>query len=114
MRRRIGVALFTLLTIVLSASRASAEQNWVEQFLARYRPASVAFPSAAGQSQQELMDMIRSGQLPLTANDVINLMLSNNLDVGLNRLSPLSSQYLLQAMYRPFEPALHLSAGVGR
>ena len=32
---------------------------------------------------------MRNGQLPLTMNDLINLILQNNLDIGVNRLSPL-------------------------
>lgn len=114
MRRRVGAALFAILSVVVTAVPASAAQNWVDQFLSRYRPVAPTFPVASGQSQQELLDMIRSGQLPLTANDVINLMLSNNLDVGLSRLTPLSSSYLLSSMYRPFEPAMRFSAGFGR
>ncbi len=114
MRTRFGIGLLGMAMLVFSAAPASAEQNWVDQFLSRYRPPAVEFPGAPTPSQQELMDMIRNGQLPLTPNDVINLLLNNNLDVGLNRLTPLSSQYLLHGLYRPFEPALHLSAGVTR
>src|SRR5262249_37298489 len=63
---------------------------------------------------QQLPDLIRSGQLPLTMGDLINLILQNNLDIGVNRLSPLSSQYLIDTFYRPFEPTLHLQATVNR
>ena len=46
--------------------------------------------------------------------DMINLILQNNLDISVNRLSPLSSQYLIDTLYRPFEPTLHLQATVNR
>ena len=46
--------------------------------------------------------------------DLINLMLQNNLDINVDRLSPLSSQYLIATMYRPFEPTIHVQASVNR
>jgi len=111
--KRISVtALFTLLFFI-SQTSAAAQSNWVTQFLNRYRPLDVTVPPAATQ-QSDLANMIRSGQLPLTVNDTISLVLGNNLDVGLDRLSPLSSAYVLQTMYRPFEPSLHLSALMNR
>src|SRR5262249_62071794 len=80
------------------------------------RPSTVTFSNsaAAATSSQQLADLVRSGQLPLTMGDLINLILQNNLDVGVNRLSPLSSQYLINTFYLPFEPTLHLQATVGR
>jgi outer membrane protein len=107
-----AIAILTFASFTISAS-AQSKSNWVSQFLDRYRPANVAVPESAI-SQQELAAMIRNGQLPLTVNDTINLVLSNNLDVGLSRLSPLSSEYVLSSLYRPFEPTLHLSASVNR
>jgi hypothetical protein len=115
MRRNIIVSVACLLMILqVGVTTASAQGKWVDSFLQRYRPTAVTFPPGPGVSQQELADMIRSGQLPLTVNDMINLLLSNNLDVGLNRLSPLSSEYLLTSLYRTFEPTVRLGASVGR
>jgi outer membrane protein len=115
---RIFVALFVVFTVVCEAAPARAEikPNFVKDFLQRYRPSAVAFSSsaAAATSSQQLADLVRSGQLPLTMGDLINLLLQNNLDVGVNRLSPLSSQYLIDTFYRPFEPTLRLQATVGR
>src|SRR5262245_19658434 len=115
---RIFVALFVVFTVVCRAAPARAEitPNFVKDFLQRYRPSAVTFSSsaAAATSPQQLADLVRSGQLPLTMGDLINLILQNNLDVGVDRLSPLSSQYLIDTFYRPFEPTLHLQATVGR
>jgi outer membrane protein len=115
---RIIVALFVVFTVVCEAAPARAEikPNFVKDFLQRYRPSAVTFSSsaAAATSSQQLADLVRSGQLPLTMGDLINLILQNNLDVGVNRLSPLSSQYLINTFYRPFEPTLHLQATVNR
>src|SRR5262249_57963965 len=109
---RIFVALFVVFTVVCRAAPARAEitPNFVKDFLQRYRPSAVTFSSsaAAATSPQQLADLVRSGQLPLTMADLINLILQNNLDVGVDRLFLLSSQNLMEPFYGPFEPTLHL------
>src|SRR5262245_63709572 len=58
--------------------------------------------------------MVKEGVLPVSVSDVIRLMLQSNLDVTVNRFSPLSSGYLIDTFFRPFEPTLEISATVGR
>jgi outer membrane protein len=107
--------LTILLLIVLFAPAVRAERNFVESFLNRYRPATVNLPpTPSAQSAQTLADLIRGSQLPLMVSDVINLMLNNNLDIGVNRLSPLASVYQIETFYRPFEPTLRLQGTVTR
>jgi len=111
------VTLFVMLGLVTGAlpARAEINTNFVKDFLKRYQPLKNALPAASGtQSAQDVAPLIRSGQLPLTVGEMINLVLQNNLDVGLNRLSPLSSLYFIDTMYRPFEPTLRLQATVNR
>src|SRR5215831_12940806 len=111
---RIFVTLLLLFALVCLAAPARAEikPNFVKDFLARYRPATLASPAPV--QAQAIADLVRNGQLPLTMGDLINLILQNNLDIGVNRLSPLSSQYLIETTYRQFEPTLHLQATVNR
>jgi len=113
---RIFIGLLAVLAIAGVAAPAQAEvtPDFVKNFLARYRPAKVTFPGTASPAPQELGDLVRSGQLPLTMGDLINLILQNNLDISVNRLSPLSSQYLINSLYRQFEPSIHLQATVNR
>ncbi len=108
------IALGVLASVCMAApARAEINTNFVKDFLARYRPSSVVQPGSAA-SAQALADLTRNGQLPLTMGDLINLMLQNNLDINVDRLSPLSSQYLIATMYRPFEPTIHVQASVNR
>jgi outer membrane protein len=114
---RIFVVSLVVLTVVCQAAPARAEinTNFVKDFLKRYRPASVTFPSpVAPVPAQDIANLIRTGQLPLSMGDLISLILQNNLDVGVNRLTPLSSQYLIDTLYRQFEPSIHLQATVSR
>src|SRR5687768_7321183 len=103
----------TILLFAVLATPASAAQNWVEQFLSRYRAQPLNFqvnPAA----QDPLPGLIRSGVLPLSIGDLINLTLENNLDIAVTRLSPITSQYLIETSYRPFEPTLRFGASVSR
>ncbi len=112
---RIFVALLVMFAIFRTSASARAEinTNFVKEFLNRYRPLKAGLPAAA-QSSQDVASLIRTGQLPLSVGDLINLIIQNNLDVGVNRLTPLSSRYLIETMYLPFEPTLHLQATVTR
>ena len=112
---RIFVALLVMFAFFRTSASARAEinTNFVKEFLNRYRPLKAGLPAAA-QSSQDVASLIRTGQLPLSVGDLINLIIQNNLDVGVNRLTPLSSRYLIETMYLPFEPTLHLQASVTR
>ena len=114
---RIVVTVLVMLSCVCVSvpARAEVNTNFVTDFLSRYRPSKVAFPAPpSAASPQELAQLVRNGQVPLTMADVINLILQNNLTVSVNRLSPLSSQYVIETNYRPFEPKLTLTASVSR
>jgi outer membrane protein TolC len=115
---RIIVTVVVIVASVCLAApvRAQSKIDFVKDFLARYRPAEIALPAspAPGAQPQGIADLVRSGQLPLTMGDLVNLILQNNLDVGVDRMSPVLSQYLIETLYRPFEPTLHMQATVGR
>src|SRR4030095_1038631 len=92
---------------------AFARQSFFNQVLGRYRPAPLTL-SGTETSQDRLQAMIREGLIPLSINDLINLTLENHLDIRVNRLSPLASEYAILTNYRPFEPTLTLGASVSR
>jgi len=101
--------LFLTLVFVGLCNPAFARQNWVNQFLNRYKPPSeVATPGPL--TQDRLPALIRNGQIPLSVADLVNLTLENNLDINVNRLNPLASEYAIRTNYRPFEPTLAIDA----
>ena len=108
--------IFFLLTLVFAGlcAPAFAGQNWVDQFLSRYRPNPVISSSSAPVTQDRMPSLIRSGEIPLSIADLIGLTLENNLDIGVSRRSPISSEYAIRTNYRPFEPILRLGASVSR
>ena len=112
---RIFVSLFLVFVLFSNAMPVSAGQNFVEEFLNRYRSTPVGFPvTPQDQTQQALANLIQSGVLPLTVGDMIGLTLNNNLDLGVNRLTPFSSSLAIEAFYRPFEPTIRVAASVTR
>src|SRR5262249_4567296 len=113
MKKTISI-VFVLLVVLCITTPAHAATNFVEQFLSRYRPAPVNLPSSPATSAQVLAARIQNGMLPLTVNDVVQLMLDNNLDVSVNRLNPLSAEYLIETFYRPFQPTLRLQTTINR
>lgn len=50
----------------------------------------------------------------MSMNDVIGLTLRNNLDIGYDRMATLSSRIALNSFYRPFDPTLHINAGLNQ
>jgi len=104
------------LLIVTFATSGSAQTRWLDQFLERYKPPKVD-PAASVTPQvsdEPWRLMVNQGVLPLSVNDVIRLMLASNLDVTVNRFSPLANQYVLQTLFQPFEPTLNISAQAAR
>lgn len=93
---------------------AFAAENWVDQFLRRYKPSLLTLPAGRASAQDTLPTLIRSGVIPLSINDLIDLTLDNNLDIAVNRLAPIQSGFLIDVNYRPFEPTLRVGASVAR
>lgn len=95
---------------------APAQANWVGQFLNRYRPPLIdpASKLTPAVSDGPWRLMVRDGVLPVSVGDVIHLMLNSNLDVTVNRFSPLSNSYYIDTLFRPFEPTINVGATVGR
>jgi hypothetical protein len=54
------------------------------------------------------------GGMPLTTEDIVRLVLENNRDVMVTRLSPISSFYAVASLNRLFEPNFHVIANVNR
>jgi outer membrane protein TolC len=110
MKRRILFLTFVFAGLCLPASG----QNFIDKFLDRYKPTPTNVIYTAPLTQDRLPALIQNGEIPLSITDLINLTLENNLDIAVNRLSPLASQYAIRTNYRPFEPMLNLGATVSR
>src|SRR5262245_48816988 len=106
-----------LITIILStvllmtiASPATAS-NWVEDFLRRYEPSSTPSPQLGSANLEQFL---QTGVIPITMNDVINLMIEKNLDIRSNRLGPRSSYFQSLVFYRALQPSIRFAGTISR
>jgi outer membrane protein TolC len=102
----------SILLIVTLAAPVMASSNWVEDFLRRYEPtnrATVASPSTSSLSQ-----LLQTGIVPVTLNDVVNMMLEHNLDIRSNRLAPRSSYFQSLVFYRALLPSIRFAGTITR
>jgi hypothetical protein len=104
------------LMLFLMTTPGNAGENFVQGFLNRYKPPRIEAASTAAEQSaaQMIQTLVRDGTLPLTVSDMVRLMLESNLDVRVDRYAPLTGQYLINSLFRPFEPTLRLSATMNR
>ena len=106
------VTSFVILTH-LTCSTAVAETNWVQRFLDRYHVPRA--PASTGASVLgSLGAVVQNGAISLTTEDIFRLLLENNRDVIVNRLTPISSVYAITSLLRPFQPNFHITGSVNR
>src|SRR5438132_170754 len=107
---KIAVSILLVMTLAIPAMAGS---DWVEDFLRRYDP-SKSVATTASLSSANIGQFIRTGEVPITMTDVINLMIDNNLDIRSNRFSPRSSYLQSLVFYRALQPSLRFAATVNR
>jgi outer membrane protein TolC len=106
--------LTCVLLAVAFAAPAMASSDWVEDFLRRYDPSKSAGSGASSSTSEPLSQLLRTGELPVTMNDVINMMIDNNLDIRANRLAPRSSYLQSLVFYRALLPSLRFTGNIAR
>src|SRR5947207_4410994 len=108
------IVISVLLAGMLSIP-ALASSDWVDDFLHRYDPKPESSPSQpASAPQANLAQFLRTGEVPITLNDVINAMIDNNLAIRTDRFAPRSSYLQSLVFYQALIPSLRLTANVGR
>jgi outer membrane protein TolC len=104
--------VISILLVTTSALPAMASTDWVEDFLRRYDPGRTT--AVAANSTEVIGQLIRTGEVPVSLNDVINMMIDNNLDIRSNRLSPRSSYWAGLVFYRALQPSLRFAGTMNR
>ncbi|HLH32280.1 MAG TPA: TolC family protein [Terriglobia bacterium] len=105
----------SLMLVTMLAVPAMASSDWVDDFLKRYDPARSAPPTgSAGATNAELSQILRTGEMPVTMNDIINMLLDNNLDIRSNRLVPRTAYYQALVFYRALMPSFHITGNIAR
>jgi outer membrane protein TolC len=113
MKTRI-LAAFVLMCAISTAASA-AQFSFIDQFLKRYRPTNIEAMKLAPQSADQAWEsLVRSGQLPISIGDVVQLMLQSNLDVSVQRLTPFERRVLVDTLFQRFEPTIDITAFANR
>lgn len=109
-----NIVVILCLLAALSAP-ALAGPNFVDQFMKRYKPLAYdQKPTPSELPPDVLTSLIRNGEIPMSVNDVVVLTLKNNLDIGLDRMTPLSTRIAIESFYRPFDPTLHIASSLNK
>src|SRR3989442_15235371 len=96
--------VFCILLVTIVVRPVMASSDWVDDFLRRYDPGKRVVATVATTSTESLGQLLRTGEVPVTISDVINLMIDNNLDIRTNRFSPRSSYWSSLVFYRALQP----------
>src|SRR5262245_55368573 len=103
---RIAISILLVTTLTLPAMASS---GWVEDFLRRYDPSAGVATSTTNTAPDSMGQFLRTGEIPVTLSDVINLMIDNNLDIRSNRFSPRSSYWQSLVFYRSLQPSIRFA-----
>jgi outer membrane protein len=106
------VVISSLLVLTL-ATPGMAASNWVDDFLRRYSPSTDPTPVASA-TNASLGQLLQTGTLAVSINDVVQMILENNLDVRFNRLNPRSSYLQSLVFYRVLQPSIRFAGTMTR
>src|SRR5262245_41435901 len=105
-------AILVLLLVTTLDLPAFASSNWLTDFLSHPFDRTVA--PAKAEASSGLSQLLQTGTLPVSINDVVQMIIDNNLDIRSDRLAPRSSYLQSLVFYRALEPALRFSGTVSR
>jgi outer membrane protein TolC len=101
-----------LMVVLVTPVSAQSEGDWVRDFLRSYTPPKVEATAAA--PPPVVGQVFQTGTVPITMQDIINMMLDFNLDIQSNRLGPRSSYLSTLVFYRALQPSLRITANTNR
>src|SRR5262245_35624739 len=111
---RLTRIVISVLAAGILSMPAMASSNWVDDFLRRYDPSVKAPLQASNVPQANLAQLLKTGEVPVTINDVISMMIDNNLAIRTDRFAPRSSYLQSIVFYQALLPALRINANMGR
>src|SRR5438876_883075 len=109
MKVRTIVLLFLVFVVAVPIQ---AQSNFVADFIRHVRPSEEAAPPLAPPSA--MSQFLLNGEIPITLNDIVNMMLDQNLDIQTNRLTPRSSALQTLVFYKVLQPSLSFTGSVTR
>jgi len=113
MKVRYFLTLCLLLFVAVPAGAQSNPSNFVVDFLNRYHPTGESAAPPAN-PPSTMAQFLQTGEMPITLNDVVNMMLDQNLDIQSNRFTPRSSALQTLVFYKVLQPSLSFTGSLTR
>jgi hypothetical protein len=107
-------ASLSMVLILCLVAPLSAQSGWTEDFLLNFNPSARRTPQAAPPQNPVVAQIFQTGTVPISMQDVVNMMLDNNLDIRSNRFSPRSSALQTLVFYRALQPSIRFSGTLSR
>jgi outer membrane protein TolC len=97
----------TLLVLLIIAAPASAQSNnFVKNFLRDYHPDAEKAAAPPVDPPTLMAQFLQAGEIPISLNDVVSMMVDQNLDIQSNRFAPRSSALQTLVFYKVLQPSL--------
>ena len=108
--KRASLSMFLIFCLV---APLSAQSGWTEEYLISFNPRSRRNIQAAPPNPV-VAQVFQTGTVPITIQDVINMMLDNNLDIRTNRFTPRSTALQTLVFYRALQPSIRFAGTLSR
>ncbi len=107
--------LLTLLVLLFIAAPAGAQSNnFVKDFLRDYHPDAEKVAAPPADPPTLMAQFLQAGEIPISLNDVVNMMIDQNLDIQSNRFAPHSSALQTLVFYKVLQPSLTVNVTLGQ
>ena len=107
-------AFVSLFLVFCLAAPLSAQDGWTQEFVLNFKPTASRTSAKAAPQNPVIAQVFQTGTVPISMQDVINLMLDHNLDIRTNRYSPRSTALQTLVFYRALQPSIRFSGTVSR
>src|SRR5262245_18357831 len=98
----------SLFLVFCLAAPLSAQAGWTQEFVWNFKPTARRTVQATLRIPV-IAQVFQTGTVPISMQDVNNLMLDHNLDIRTNRYSPRSSALQTLVFYRALQPSIRFS-----
>ena len=103
---RIRIFLTLILLLIIAAPAGAQSNNFVKDFLRDYHPDPEKVAAPPADPPTLMAQFLQAGEVPISLNEVVNMMIDQNLDIQSNRFAPHSSALQTLVFYKVLQPSL--------
>jgi outer membrane protein len=103
---KLKISLTLLVLLFIAAPAWAQSNNFVKDFLRDYHPEAEKAAAPPTAAPGLMAQFVQAGEIPLSLNEVVNMMVDQNLDIQSNRFTPRSSALQTLVFYKVLQPSL--------